>query len=126
MRLSDYFVVINHSIYDPRHHQAMEQVMKLGKNHQVDVFFYEDAVFAGSVLLQPPAGHPSPADQWSSIKTENISLTLCIAAAVRRGIFDATEAKRYGKPITINENFKLGGLGLVAEALHNKRQVLQF
>ena len=124
--LSSYFIIVNSSTEHPRHQTAIETVAKLSEDNVVDVFFYEDAVYAGSAITQAPAGATSCAQKWSLVKTDNVSLTLCIAAAVRRGIFDQQESKRYDKPVTMDKHFTLSGLGLVAEALHNKRQILQF
>ena len=47
----------------------------------------------------------------------DLELIVCVAAAQRRGIVDADEAKRQGKDATnIAEGFEISGLGQLIEA----------
>jgi len=56
--------------------------------------------------------------EWSDLASEhNIDLVVCVAAAQRRGLIDADEAKRNGKDAdNIAEGFRISGLGQLVEA----------
>ncbi|VAW51835.1 tRNA 5-methylaminomethyl-2-thiouridine synthase subunit TusD, partial [hydrothermal vent metagenome] len=55
---------------------------------------------------------------WSELSKENdLDLVVCIAAAQRRGMMDADEAKRQGfEDNNLNEGFRISGLGQLIEA----------
>jgi len=91
----------------------------LNQGHQIHrVFFYADAVHSGSSLAAPPQDEPHIPNLWSQLASEfNLDLVVCIAAAVRRGVVDDNEAKRYEKAAgNLTEGFTLSGLGQLVEA----------
>jgi tRNA 2-thiouridine synthesizing protein C len=60
--------------------------------------FYHDGVNNGTRLTVPPQDDRNLQRQWSELALmHHIDLVVCIAAAQRRGILDANEAKRQGK-----------------------------
>ena len=62
------------------------------------VFFYHDGVNNGTRLATPPQDDRNVVNRWSELAAEHkLDLVLCVAAAQRRGIADADEAKRNGK-----------------------------
>lgn len=91
----------------------------LDKGHElVRVFFYHDGVNNGTRLTTPPQDDRNVVNRWSELaKEHNLDLVLCVAAAQRRGIADADEAKRNGKDTdNIAEGFRISGLGQLIEA----------
>jgi len=56
--------------------------------------------------------------RWSELAAEHkLDMVLCVAAAQRRGIADADEAKRNGKDAdNIAPGFRISGLGQLIEA----------
>ena len=83
------------------------------------VFFYHGGVLVANALAEPPQNEPRIADLWQKLGNDhNIELVTCIASASRRGIFDASEALRYGKPASsLLPGFILGGLGQLIEGI---------
>ena len=56
-----------------------------------------------------------------------LDLVVCIAAAQRRGILDASEAKRHGKDgDNIAPGFRISGLGQLIEAGNRGRSLVVF
>ncbi|GGK82121.1 sulfurtransferase complex subunit TusD [Amphritea balenae] len=82
------------------------------------VFFYADGVHSGSSLAAPPQDESNIPAQWAELaKNHELDLVVCIAAAVRRGIIDADEARRYEKSAdNLAQPFALSGLGQLVEA----------
>jgi len=108
----------------PYQHQASDSAYQftkaaLEKGHEIfRVFFYHDGVNNGSRLTVPPQDDRNIVERWSQLgKEHNLDLVLCIAAAQRRGMLDANEAKRHGKDANnIAEGFRISGLGQLIEA----------
>jgi len=91
----------------------------LEKGHEIfRVFFYHDGVNNGTRLATPPQDDRNITARWSALaKEHDLDLVLCVAAAQRRGIADADEAKRNGKDAdNIAEGFRISGLGQLIEA----------
>lgn len=91
----------------------------LGKGHSIyRVFFSNNGVHSGSALACPPQGEINISEQWLELaKEHNIDLVVCVAAALRRGILDADEAKRRGKPFgNVAQGYTISGLGQLIEA----------
>ena len=91
----------------------------LEKGHEIfRVFFYHDGVNNGTRLTTPPQDDRHIVNRWADLaKEHNLDLVLCVAAAQRRGIADADEAKRNGKDAdNIQEGFRISGLGQLIEA----------
>jgi len=91
----------------------------LEKGHEIfRVFFYHDGVNNGTRLATPPQDDRNIVNRWSELaKEHNLDMVLCVAAAQRRGIADADEAKRNGKDAdNIAEGFRISGLGQLIEA----------
>ncbi|MGD8514282.1 MAG: sulfurtransferase complex subunit TusD [Granulosicoccaceae bacterium] len=91
----------------------------LDNGHEVmRVFFYHDGVNNGTRLTTPPQDDRHIVNRWAELaKEHDLDLVLCVAAAQRRGIADADEAKRNGKDAdNIQEGFRISGLGQLIEA----------
>lgn len=89
------------------------------KEHDiVRVFFYGDGVYNANRLLSPPSDENNMEQLWREFaEHEKVELIVCIAAAVRRGLLNEEEAKRYDKPASnIQSPFIVSGLGQMIEA----------
>ena len=90
------------------------------------VFFYQDGSYHGSQLTVPPQQEWDPIGQWQQLQQQySLELVVCIAAGLRRGIIDSTEADRYQQQAaTLADGMALVGLGeLVDASIHCDRLV---
>ena len=116
-----YGIVVNEGPYT---HQAADSayhfiVAALAKGHEIfRVFFYNDGVNNATRLGVPPQDDRNLPEQWSALAAEHgLDLVVCVAAAQRRGLLDADEAKRHGKSAdNIAPGFRISGLGQLIEA----------
>jgi tRNA 2-thiouridine synthesizing protein D len=114
-------IVINEGPYQ---HQSSDTAYNftraaLAAGHEiVRVFYYHDGVNNGTSLSTPPQDDRNIVNRWSTLARENdLDLVVCVAAAQRRGIVDADEAKRNGKDAqNLAEGFRISGLGQLIEA----------
>lgn len=108
----------------PYQHQAADSAYQfakaaLEKGHEIfRIFFYHDGVNNATRLTIPPQDDRNIVDRWTKLAQDhNLDLVVCIAAAQRRGILDANEAKRNGKNAdNIADGFRISGLGQLIEA----------
>lgn len=115
-----------HQASDTAYHFA---VAALEKGHEIfRVFFYHDGVNNGTRLSVPPQDDRNITTLWSELaKAHKIDLVLCVAAAQRRGLLDADEAKRHGKDAdNIAPEFRISGLGQLIEAGIQSDRVVVF
>ncbi len=114
-------IVINEGPYQ---HQSSDTAYNFTKaalsaGHEiVRVFYYHDGVNNGTSLATPPQDDRNIVRRWSELSKEHdLDLVVCVAAAQRRGIVDADEAKRNGKEAqNLAEGFRISGLGQLIEA----------
>ena len=92
------------------------------------VFFFHDGVHCGSDLAIAGAEQSPIATQWSEFAAqENIDLVVCVASALKRGIVDADESRRYNKASgNLTPGFNLSGLGQWIDACLNADRVITF
>ena len=108
----------------PYTHQASDTAYQfakaaLEKGHEiVRVFFYHDGVNNGTRLTTPPQDDRQITNRWTELAEKHgLDMVVCVAAAQRRGIVDADEAKRHGKDAdNIAPGFHISGLGQLIEA----------
>jgi len=83
------------------------------------VFFYQDGIHTSSALATPPQDEHDLYEAWQDlIASHKIECFSCIAAAARRGVIDAAEADRHGRPANnLAKGFELAGLGQLVEAM---------
>ena len=118
----------------PYQHQASDSAYQfvraaLANGHEVfRVFFYHDGVNNGSRLTVPPQDDRNIVERWSALAEEHkLDLVLCVAAAQRRGLLDADEAKRNGKDAdNIAPGFRISGLGQLIEAAIQADRLVTF
>ena len=92
------------------------------------VFFFHDGVHCASNLAIPAAEQRPVAEQWSELaQQENIDLVVCVASALKRGVIDADESRRYGKSNNnLAPGFVLSGLGQWVDACINADRIVSF
>lgn len=97
----------------PFTHQASDSAYRfteaaLARGHEIyRVFFYNDGVYNGNRLSEPPTDDRNLVSLWSKLGLEhNIDLVVCVAAALRRGI----------KEEVLAEGFRISGVGQLIEA----------
>lgn len=107
----------------PYTHQAADTAYQFTKaaleqGHEVmRVFFYHDGVNNGTRMTTPPQDDRHIVNRWSELaQSHDLDLVVCVAAAQRRGIVDADEAKRNSKDgDNIAPGFRISGLGQLIE-----------
>ena len=107
----------------PYQHQASDTAYQftkaaLEKGHEIfRVFFYHDGVNNATRLTSPPQDDRNVVSRWSKLAEQhNLDLVVCVAAAQRRGIADADEARRNGKDAdNLAPGFRISGLGQLIE-----------
>jgi tRNA 2-thiouridine synthesizing protein D len=107
----------------PYQHQAADSAYNfakaaLEKGHEIfRIFFYHDGVNNGTRLTTPPQDDRNVVRRWSELAEQyQLDLVVCVAAAQRRGIADADEARRNGKDAdNIAPGFRISGLGQLIE-----------
>jgi tRNA 2-thiouridine synthesizing protein D len=114
-------VQINEGPYTHEASDTAYQFIKaaIEKGHEIfRVFFYHDGVNNGTRYTTPPQDDRNLVNQWSELaEKHSLDLVVCVAAAQRRGIVDADEAKRHGKDgDNIAPGFRISGLGQLIEA----------
>ncbi len=108
----------------PYTHQASDTAYQFARaalemGHEiVRVFFYHDGVNNGTRMTTPPQDDRHIVNRWTQLAADHdLDMVVCVAAAQRRGIVDADEAKRNGKDAdNIAPGFRISGLGQLIEA----------
>lgn len=101
----------------------------LDSGHVVDrVFLYGDGVALASALNTPPSDEINWTDRWQELLVTNgIPAVACIASALRRGLLDEQEARRYQQPAAnLTEGFTIAGLGEWVEAVATSDRAIYF
>lgn len=118
----------------PYTHQAADSAYNFTKaaidaGHSIyRIFFYHDGVNNGTRMTTPPQDDRNIVSRWSELaKQHELDLVICVAAAQRRGILDADEARRNGKDgDNIAEGFRISGLGQLIEAGIQADRIMEF
>ncbi len=99
----------------------------LHQGHQIyRVFFYHDGVYNANRLTVPPQDEINISRRWSDFAEQHgTELVVCVASALRRGMLDETESRRYEMETNnIAKNFTVSGLGQLIDAgIHSDRLV---
>ncbi|KFC04950.1 TusD family tRNA 5-methylaminomethyl-2-thiouridine synthase [Trabulsiella guamensis ATCC 49490] len=94
----------------------------------VSVFFYREGVYNANQLTSPASDEFDLVRAWQQLhEQQGVELHICVAAALRRGVTDETEAHQLGLPaFNLQPGFRLSGLGALAEATLTCDRVVQF
>ncbi|WP_312480680.1 sulfurtransferase complex subunit TusD [Kosakonia cowanii] len=92
------------------------------------VFFYREGVSNANALTAPASDEFDLVRAWQRLHAEQqVELHICVAAALRRGVVDESEAARLElKGANLQAGFSLTGLGALAEAALTCDRVVQF
>jgi tRNA 2-thiouridine synthesizing protein D len=89
------------------------------------IFFYQDAAYIGLKSQIPGQGLQASYQGWLDLqRKQSFPLQICIANALRRGVVDNTEAKRYQGLETLQSGFQLSGLGEIADACQSSDRII--
>lgn len=90
------------------------------------VFFYHDGVLT-ALARETLQDEANPTELWRAFSEEaGVELTVCIAAALKRGVFDEREAKRYGVERSTADGFELAGVGQMVDAAISSDRTVTF
>ncbi|MES2676479.1 MAG: sulfurtransferase complex subunit TusD [Pseudomonadota bacterium] len=101
----------------------------IANKHQLyRVFFYHDGVHNSSALNTPPQDEINLTLKWEQLsKDHDVDLVVCVAAALKRGVLNELEAKRYDKPThNLHQNFEISGLGQLIDAAVISNKLITF
>ncbi|WP_339544587.1 sulfurtransferase complex subunit TusD [Pseudomonas sp. RA_35y_Pfl2_P32] len=101
----------------------------LAGGHQiVRLFLYQDGVYNASSSVVTAQDEQDIAQQWRTFVNEHqLDGVVCIAAALRRGVLDETEAKRYQRSaINVDAPWQLSGLGQLHDAVQDADRLICF
>ena len=89
---------------------------------------HELGVYNANQLTSPASDEFDLVRGWQQLNAQHgVALNICVAAALRRGIVDETEAGRLGLASSnLQSGFTLSGLGALAEASLTCDRVVQF
>ena len=92
------------------------------------VFFYREGVYNANQFASPASDEFDLVRAWQALnETQGVELHICVAAALRRGVADTTEAARLGLAgSNLQPGFSLSGLGALAQAALTCDRVVQF
>lgn len=101
----------------------------LAAGHRIfRVFFFHDGVLCGNRLAVGSGGDVPAPQRWAELaQAHGIDLVACVASALKRGVLDDAEAKRYGRGGgNLAAGFDLSGLGQWVEACLTADRVVSF
>ena len=101
----------------------------LAGGHRIHrAFFHKDGVCIANRFVSLPADERDVAAEWLEFaRRHDVELTVCVAAAARRGVVDAGEAARAGlEGATLREGFEVAGLGQMIEAMLEADRTVTF
>ncbi|VVO38054.1 sulfurtransferase complex subunit TusD [Pseudomonas fluorescens] len=101
----------------------------LAGGHQiVRLFFYQDGVYNAQDTSVTPQDELDLARQWRAFVTEHqLDGVVCIAAALRRGVLNEEEARRYQRSaVNLSVPWELSGLGQLHDAVQAADRLMCF
>ena len=104
------------------------QAALAGGHEIVRLFFYQDGVYNASSSVVTPQDEQDLPQQWRTfVSAHQLDGVVCIAAALRRGVLDETEAKRYQRSaINVDAPWQLSGLGQLHDAVQDADRLICF
>ncbi len=122
------------AVFSPAHAPSSRRALRfadalLAGGHQIErLFFYQDGVHSASGNIVAPQDECDIAAQWRQfITAHRLDAVVCIAAALRRGVLDASEASRYQRDAAnLPAPWVLSGLGQLHEAAQSAERLVCF
>ncbi|MGE8360245.1 sulfurtransferase complex subunit TusD [Pseudomonas sp.] len=112
------------ALFAPPHAPSSRRALRFaqaaleGGHEIVRLFFYQDGVHSASSHVVSPQDELNLTAEWRAFVSEHqLDGVVCIAAALRRGVLDGDEAKRYERGgANLQAPWTLSGLGQLHEA----------
>ena len=101
----------------------------LASGHEiVRLFFYQDGVYNAAASVVTPQDELDLPRQWRTFVTEHrLDGVVCIAAALRRGVLNEEEARRYQRDaVAVGAPWELSGLGQLHDAVQDADRLICF
>ncbi len=101
----------------------------LSEGHEIyRLFFFRDGVNNLNRLAVVGQDETSLQQAWDElISRHRIDAVACVTSALKRGVIDAQEAKRYDKHAgSLSELASISGLGQLVDAVQNSDRVINF
>lgn len=122
------------AVFSPAHAPSSRRALRFaeaalaGGHEIVRLFFYQDGVHSASGNVVAPQDELDVAAQWRAFITEHqLDAVVCIAAALRRGVLNEAEAKRWNRPAAnLPAPWDLSGLGQLHEAAQLADRLVTF
>jgi len=104
------------------------QATLAGGHEIVRLFFYQDGVYNASDAVVTPQDELDLPKQWRAFITEQqLDGVVCIAAALRRGVLNDEEARRYQRDaVAVSAPWELSGLGQLHDAVQDADRLICF
>ncbi|KAA1047795.1 sulfurtransferase complex subunit TusD [Pseudocitrobacter sp. 73] len=124
-------IMVTGPAYGTQHASSALQFAQavLSEGHELAcVFFYREGVYNANQLTAPASDEFDVVRGWQQLHDEQgVELHICVAAALRRGVTDETEAKNLSLPgFNLQPGFSLSGLGALAQAALTCDRMVQF
>jgi tRNA 2-thiouridine synthesizing protein D len=112
------------ALFAPSHAPSSRRALRFAQaaldgGHEIArLFFYQDGVHSAAANVVSPQDELNLAVEWREfVEQHSLDAVVCIAAALRRGVLNAEEARRYDKPAAnLEAPWELSGLGQLHEA----------
>lgn len=122
------------ALFAPAHAPSSRRALRFaqaaldGGHEIVRLFFYQDGVHSASGNVVSPQDELDLPREWREfVQQHQLDGVVCIAAALRRGVLNAEEAQRYGKPAAnLDAPWELSGLGQLHEATQLADRLISF
>lgn len=122
------------ALFTPAHAPSSRRALRFaqaaldGGHEIVRLFFYQDGVHSASGNVVSPQDELDLPREWREfVQQHQLDAVVCIAAALRRGVLNAEEAQRYGKPAAnLEAPWELSGLGQLHEAAQLADRLISF
>ncbi|MGG5838228.1 sulfurtransferase complex subunit TusD [Huaxiibacter chinensis] len=107
--------------------QFAQSLLEAG-HHVMNIFFYREGIYNANQLTSPASDEVDMVRAWQMLHEKHgVELHICVAAALRRGVVDSTEAERLGLTgANLQSGFSLSGLGALAQAALTCDRMVQF
>lgn len=102
-------------------YQFCHSLLSHSKHKLTSIFFYADGIYNANSLTNPANDEFDLVNAWQRLAKEyQVKLSVCIAAAQRRGVEDN------GQMNNVATQFELVGLGELSESISQSERVIQF
>ena len=124
-------LLIHSSPFRSQNHQTAIRFAHalLEEGHELyRVFFQHEAVLIGNCLITPAQDEYNQQQAWQDLHKEHgTDLVLCVSSAIKRGVMNEFEAKRYELPFAnLADGFEISGLGQLIDACDASDRVISF